>query len=42
MPIRHVDRNGEPDQPLGYVLKRVLFMHTIIWGSLFHVWLLAW
>ncbi|MEC8556638.1 MAG: hypothetical protein VXZ82_16645 [Planctomycetota bacterium] len=42
MPIRHVDRNGEPDQPLGYVLKRVLFMHTIIWGSLFHAWLLAW
>ena len=42
MPIQHVDRNGEPDQPLGYVLKRVLFIHAIVWGSLFIVWMLVW
>lgn len=33
MQIKHVDRNGVPDQPLGYVLRKALILHAKIWGA---------
>jgi hypothetical protein len=32
MKIEHVDRNGVPDQPFGYVLRKALLLHAKIWG----------
>ncbi len=34
MAIVHVDRYGRPDQPLSFVLKRVLLIQAIVWGVL--------
>ena len=33
MYVKHVDRNGVPDQPLGYVLRKALTLHAKIWGT---------
>ncbi len=33
MNIKHVDRNGVPDQPLGHVLRRAFALHAKIWGA---------
>lgn len=33
MNIKHVDRNGIPDQPFGYVLRKALKLHVKIWGA---------
>lgn len=33
MRIQHVDRNGIPDQPFGYVMHRTLKLHMKIWGA---------
>lgn len=34
MSIVHVDRHGVPDQPLGYVLRKVLLLQATIWGAI--------
>ena len=34
MNIQHVDRNGIPDQPLGYMLRKALMLHAKILGTL--------
>ncbi len=33
MRIEHVDRNGDLDQPLVYVLRKALRLHAKIWGT---------
>lgn len=34
MSIVHVDRHGVPDQPLGYVLRKVLLLQAKIFGTI--------
>ena len=42
MRILHVDENGEPDQPFGLVLRKVLRLQLLIWcGVLFVLALFA-
>lgn len=31
--IRHVGRNGIPDQPFGYVLRKALKLQAQVWGA---------
>ena len=41
MNVQHVDRNGVPDQPLGYVLRKTLWLHALIWGTLLAIYLIG-
>jgi hypothetical protein len=33
MRIEHVDRHGDPDQPLVYVLRKALRLQAKVWGT---------
>lgn len=37
MRILHVDENGEPDQPFGLVLRKVLGLQLLIWCGVLSV-----
>lgn len=42
MSIQHVDRYGRPDQPFGFVLRRVLLIQAIVWMTLGGIFLVVW